>query len=79
MHSVPTAASATRNPQKQQQHKEFVGLARIYGGRNAMLGLLTKAIRLCGDRQLMGYFVLAASLQPLGDGLIQYLLTGTAL
>jgi hypothetical protein len=75
MRGVPSAAD--RSPERQQQRKAFMALARIYGLRNLVLGLLTVAIRLSGDRRLMGWSMLLGGLEPLGDGMIQYSLNRT--
>ncbi|KAJ0122106.1 hypothetical protein J7T55_002618 [Diaporthe amygdali] len=71
---VPSAAD--RSPEQRQQRRSFLALARIYGSRNFVLGLLTLAIRLSGDRKLMGWSMLLGTLEPLGDGFIQFSLNG---
>lgn len=76
MSGVPSSIDADRSPGHRQQRKAFLALARIYGSRNVMLGLLVMAIRLSGDRRLMGWSMLLGCLEPLGDGLIQLSLTG---
>lgn len=73
---VPSAIDAHRRPEHRQQRKAFLALARIYGSRNFVLGLLVMAIRMSGDRRLMGWSMLLGCLEPLGDGLIQFSLTG---
>lgn len=54
MRGVPSAIDAHRSPEHRQQRKAFLALARIYGSRNFMLGLLVMAIRVSGNRRLMG-------------------------
>lgn len=76
MSGVPSAADADRKPEQRQQRKAFLALARIYGSRNFILGLLVMAIRMSGDRRLMGWSMLLGCLEPLVDGLIQFSLTG---
>ncbi|KAH8779757.1 hypothetical protein F5883DRAFT_540537 [Diaporthe sp. PMI_573] len=77
MNGVPSVADADSKPEQKQQRKAFLALARIYGSRNFVLGLLVMAIRMSGDRRLMGWSMLLGCLEPLGDGLIQFSLTRT--
>ena len=70
MNGIPTAQDTDQ--ERLHQRRVFITLSRIYALRNFVLGALTVAIRLSGDRRLMGWSMIVGALEPLGDGLIQY-------